>query len=138
MNQRTRFVVKIWSVAVVLGLATSWVSNYTNSAELLLLVRLAGTGFFISMLLYVSKMIKKNDEIIKSSHGFAQNIFDPYILTLTLKLCIIGWTVFALFDYMGWNGIDWITVFMLGVVIFPFASGLIPLRLNDNKNWRRR
>ena len=121
-----------------LSLATSLAIKFSNSSELVLLLRLLGTAFFIILYRYVSNMIKKQQEIIKASHGFAQQLFDPNYLKITLLLSIIGWTTFAVMEYIGINQIDWLTTFIILVVVFPFITGKIPIRLNDNKNWRRK
>jgi len=133
MNPRYKMIIKVWSLALVISLCTGLATTLTSSSEIAFLARLMGSIFFFGMYIVVSKAVKKNDQMIKASNGFKQNLFDPYILKLTLKLCIIGWTVFAVLEYLSLNKISWITVFMLGVIIFPFTMGLIPLKLRDNK-----
>lgn len=121
-----------------LSLATSLAIKFSNNPELVLSLRLCGTVFFVILYRYVSNMIKKQEDIIKASHGFKQHLFDPNYLKITLLLSIMGWTTFSVLEYVGLNQIDWITTFIVLVIIFPFVTGKIPIRLNDNKNWRRK
>lgn len=137
MNQKYKFVIKIWSIALILGASTTFAEKIIQNTELVLSFRLAGSVFFFALYLHVCKVVKKIDEDIKQSNGFKQNIFDPNILKITLKLCIFGWTMFAILDYFNLNLINWIIVFMLGVLIIPFSLGLIPLTLKDNA-WRNK
>lgn len=138
MKPQVKFVIKIWCVMLGLSLATSLAIKFSNSSELVLLFRLFGTAFFIILYRYVSNMIKKQQEIIKSSHGFAQQLFDPNYLKITLLLSILGWTTFAVMEYIGINQVDWLMTFIVMVIVFPFVTGKIPIRLHDNKNWRRK
>ena len=137
MKPQYKFVVKIWSISLALSLATSWASNTANSPELVLAIRLLGSAFFFGLYLHVSKIIKKQTDMIKASGGFKEMLFDPNYLKITLILCIMGWTTFSVLQYVGFNPIDWITIFILGVVVFPFAMNKIPLRM-PREDWRHR
>lgn len=111
--------------------------NYlTHNSEWLLVSRMCGTVFFIFVYFWVSSLIKKQEKMVKESNGFIQIPFNPNVLKHFLVMFIAGWTLFSVLDYYNLNFIDWILPFVLGITIFPFASGLIPLRLKDNK-WRK-
>jgi len=75
--------------------------------------------------------------MIKDSNGFLEFPFDPSVLKLLLLLFVAGWTTFSVLDYFGLNPIDWIVVYVMGIIIIPIALGLLPLWIKDNK-WRRK
>lgn len=137
MKPQHKLVIKFWGIAFGLSIATGFAREFANTPEIVLVTRLLGSAFFLAMYLYVSRAIKKQEEIIKASHGFIQRLFDPFYLKLILQLSTIGWTAFAVLEYFGLNKIDWLTVFMLGITIIPFALGKIPLYIKREK-WRHR
>ena len=136
MKPQYKFIMKIWMIAFGLSISTAYAIDLTDSQELVLLLRLAGTAFFIILYRYVSNMINKQNEIIKASNGFAKLLFDPNYLKITLLLCIIGWTTFSMMEYLKINQIDWLMTFIILVVVLPFATGKIPLYIKREK-WRK-
>ena len=112
------------------------INYFTHNKELLLISRLVGIAFFTYIYFWISSIIKKQQKMVKESNGFIHIPFNPNVLKHFLMMFIIGWTVFSVLDYYDLNFIDWILPFVLGITIFPFASGLIPLRLKDNK-WKK-
>lgn len=137
MKQQYKFVIKIWSISFALSIATAYAIDYSNSKEIVLLLRLSGTAFFIILYRYVSNIINKQKEIVKNSNGFAKMLFDPNYLKITLMLCILGWTTFSIMEYLDLNMIDWLMTFIILVVVLPFATGKIPLYIKREK-WRNK
>ena len=113
------------------------VFHMTGKKELLLATRLAGSAFFLYVYFYTVSLIKKQEKMIKDSKGFLEHPFDPFILKLLLLLFVAGWTTFSVLDFFGLNPIDWIVVYVMGIIIIPIALGLLPLWIKDNK-WRRK
>ena len=119
-----------------LGVITSLINYFTLNRDLVLASRLVGVAFFTYVFFWISSLIKKQEKMVKESNGFIHIPFDPKILKHFLLMFIVGWTVFVIADYHGLNFVDWFPVYVLGISIFPFTSGLIPFRLKDNK-WRK-
>ena len=136
LNKTKKQIIIYLVISGFLGLASSLINYFTSNRELLLAARLVGVAFFTYIYFWVSSLIKKQEKMVKESNGFIHVPFNPKILKHFLLMFIVGWTIFAVLDYHGLNFIDWILVYVLGITIFPFASGLIPLRLKDNK-WRK-
>lgn len=113
------------------------VFHVTGNKELLFVTRLIGSAFFMGVYFYTLSLIKKQEKMIKDSNGFLESPFNPSILKLLLLLFVAGWTTFSVLDYFGLNPIDWIVVYVMGIIIIPIAFGLLPLWIKDNK-WRRK
>ncbi len=136
MRKEKKILLILIAVSGCLGLTNALVSHFIHNEELLLALRLGGVGFFLGIYFWVSSLIKKQQKMIQESNGFIQSPFDPKILKHFLLMFIVGWTVFVVADYFAVNPFDWLPIYILGITIFPFASGLIPFRLKDNK-WRK-
>ncbi|HII35585.1 MAG TPA: hypothetical protein HA319_00575 [Nitrosopumilaceae archaeon] len=134
-NKKSVFI--FFLISFSLGISCVIVYHLTGSEELLLATRLIGSAFFLGVYFYTVSLIKKQEKMIKDSNGFLEFPFDPSVLKLLLLLFVAGWTTFSVLDYFGLNPIDWIVVYVMGIIIIPIALGLLPLWIKDNK-WRRK
>ncbi|HSB56217.1 MAG TPA: hypothetical protein VLD38_00200 [Nitrosopumilaceae archaeon] len=136
MRKEKKILLILLAVSGGLGITNSLVDHFNDNEELLLALRLGGIVFFLGVYFWVRSIIKKQQKMIQESNGFIQSPFDPTVLKHFLLMFIVGWTVFVVADYFAVNPFDWLPIYILGITIFPFASGMIPLRIKDNK-WRK-
>ena len=106
------------------------------SNDTLFYVRVSAIVYFCVVFVYIRKLIRKQNELIKQSRGNIFPLFDPNILLISLGLFILGSIVFLILWVTGLNPIEWYLIFSIGVMIIPFTLGLIPLRAKDNR-WRK-
>jgi len=134
-NKKSVFI--FFLISFSLGISCVIVYHLTGNEELLLATRLIGSAFFLGVYFYTVSLIKKQEKMIKDSNGFLEFPFDPSVLKLLLLLFVAGWTTFSVLDYFGLNPIDWIVVYVMGIIIIPIALGMLSLWIKDNK-WRRK
>lgn len=137
MIRNKKSVLIFFLISFSLGISCVIVFHVTGNKELLFVTRLIGSAFFMGVYFYTLSLIKKQEKMIKDSNGFLESPFNPSILKLLLLLFVAGWTTFSVLDYFGLNPIDWIVVYVMGIIIIPIAFGLLPLWIKDNK-WRRK
>src|SRR5574338_832597 len=124
--------IKLWSIIILMNVAV-WLAFYlTQSREIQLIGRIAIISFFVWMLYKAHKIIKSFEPMIRD--GFTQHIFEPKYLYTLLIMSITGFVVFAVFDYL-YLPTWWMWPYILGTVIIPFSTKMIPLRKNDNR-WK--
>ena len=127
MNLKIKFIIKSLIPPALLGLSLFFLWEFTHNTDLMLIGRLGTVTFFIWLFIKTRKIIKNlpHDSLT----------FNPNILTLTLGLFIIGWIIFSITDYLFHLPVDWIDIYVLGIIITPISMGLLPLWTRDNK-WR--
>lgn len=126
-----REVFKIWGIILALSIGTM-LAGYFWDKEGVLILRAITVIFFMYLFYRAKKIVDSFKPLIKD--GYAEHLFNPIYLYTVLWMVIGGLTLAAIMDYFALP-IWWLFIYMLGVIIIPFSSGVIKIRKNDN-DWK--